>query len=127
MKKLISFILTVIFMTAAAAAIPASASPFSDVEDGRWSAASVRYALDNGYMKGVGDGKFDPDGTLTRAAAVTVLWRRQGEPEPDADSGFVDVPSDAWYADAVAWAKNAGVTCGVSDEYFDPSRPVTRE
>ena len=128
MKKMFSLFLALSMIAAAiVAALPVSAAGFSDVEDGRWSAASVKYATDSGYMKGVGDGRFDPDGTLTRAAAVTVLWRRQGEPGATEPSGFVDVPADAWYADAVAWAREAGVTCGVSDEYFDPERPVTRE
>ena len=126
MKKLLSAFFAILMIAAAvAAAIPAAA--FSDVDESRWSAASIAYAVENGYMKGVGDGAFDPGGTLTRAAAVTVLWRRQGEPAPAAPSGFSDVEPGEWYAGAVAWAKEAGVVFGVSDRSFDPDRPITRE
>ena len=129
MKKLLSLFFTVIMITSAlAAAIPAyAAAGFSDVEEGRWSAASIGYAVNNGYMKGVGGGKFDPEGPLTRAMVATVLWRREGEPEPVAPSGFVDVPAGEWYADAVAWAKESGVVKGITDRTFEPDGLITRE
>ena len=111
MKKLLSAILaTVMLASALTAAIPVSAGQiFSDVEDDRWSAKSIVYAVKSGYMKGVGGDKFDPEGSLTRAMVATVLWRREGEPAPTAPSGFVDVPAGEWYTDAVAWAKETGV------------------
>ncbi|MBR3417031.1 MAG: S-layer homology domain-containing protein, partial [Clostridia bacterium] len=85
MKKLLSFILATIMLAGALGiAIPAGAakSGFSDVEDGRWSEASIRYAVKEGYMKGVGGDVFDPEGSLTRAMVATVLWRREGSPAP---------------------------------------------
>ena len=129
MKKLISLILVSIMAAAAfAVALPASAaSGFFDVEDDRWSASSIRYAVKKEYMKGVGDGKFDPEGTLTRAMVATVLWRREGSPAPTAPSGFSDVPAGEWYADAVAWAKETGVVLGITETTFVPNRPITRE
>ncbi len=130
MKRFFSALLAVIMILAAsAAAIPASAarSGFSDVEEDRWSVDSIKYAVDNGYMKGVADEKFAPDGPLTRAMAATVLWRVAGTPDPSSPCGFIDVPSDEWYSDAVAWAEEAGVTFGVSEAYFDPEGNVTRE
>ncbi|MBR3415677.1 MAG: S-layer homology domain-containing protein, partial [Clostridia bacterium] len=69
MKKALSFILAAIMIASATAAVlPASAAAgFSDVEEGRWSASSIGYAVNNGYMNGVGGGRFDPEGSLTRA------------------------------------------------------------
>ena len=128
MKKPISVLLAVVMIAAAFATIPASAAQiFDDVEEGRWSAEAIEYAYENGYMLGTGDGSFSPDAPVTRAAVATVLWRRQGCPEPSGPSGFSDVDPGEWYADAVAWAKEAGVVYGVTDTEFDPERAVTRE
>ncbi|MBR3423995.1 MAG: S-layer homology domain-containing protein, partial [Clostridia bacterium] len=108
-------------------AIPVSAETFPDVGKDRWSAASIAYAVENGYMNGVGGKRFDPEGSLTRAMVVTVLWRRQGEPKPSAASGFTDVPDGEWYSSAVAWAKSAGIVNGISEKKFDPTGLITRE
>ena len=129
MKKLISVLLAAIMLTAVSVvALPASAaSAFSDVENGRWSAPSIKYAVQSGYMNGVGGGKFDPEGSLTRAMVATVLWRREGSPAPTAPSGFSDVPSGEWYTDAVAWAKETGVVKGLTETTFGPDEYITRE
>ncbi|MBR6915734.1 MAG: S-layer homology domain-containing protein, partial [Clostridia bacterium] len=73
-------------VSAFAAAIPAAAVrvEFSDVAESRWSYRSIVYAVEHGYMQGVGDGKFDPAGRLTRGMVATVLWRREGSPKPTA-------------------------------------------
>ena len=109
--------------------IPVSAGKieFSDVTEDRWSYGSINYAVENGYMQGVGGGKFDPTGSLTRAMVATVLWRREGSPKPTAPSGFSDVPAGAWYADAVAWAKETGVVNGMTATTFSPNGYITRE
>ncbi|MBR4661642.1 MAG: S-layer homology domain-containing protein, partial [Clostridia bacterium] len=130
MKKLLSYILvTVILAGALAAAIPAGAAKtvFSDVGADRWSEASIAYAVEKEYMKGVGGGLFDPEGSLTRAMVATVLWRREGEPKPDAASGFTDVPDGEWYTDAVAWTKETGVVKGLTMTTFGPDEYITRE
>ncbi|MBR6915195.1 MAG: S-layer homology domain-containing protein, partial [Clostridia bacterium] len=129
MKKALSFILAAIMIASATAAVlPASAAAgFSDVEEGRWSASSIGYAVNNGYMNGVGGGRFDPEGSLTRAMVATVLWRREGSPAPAAPSGFSDVPSGEWYTDAVAWAKETGVVKGLTETSFGPDEYITRE
>ncbi|MBR4661346.1 MAG: S-layer homology domain-containing protein, partial [Clostridia bacterium] len=130
MKKAISILLAIV-MTAAgiAAAIPAGAAKivFSDVGADRWSAASIEYAVENGYMNGVGGGLFDPEGPLTRAMVATVLWRREESPAPAAPSGFSDVPAGEWYTDAVAWAKETGVVKGLTETTFGPDEYITRE
>ena len=105
MKRLCVILAAIMIASAFTAALPSSAAKvgFSDVEGGRWSAASIDHAVSSGYMNGVGGGKFDPEGSLTRAMVATVLWRREGSPAPAAPSGFDDVPAGEWYTDAVAW------------------------
>lgn len=64
---------------------------------------------------------------MTRAMLVTVLHRLAGKPEAGTASGFTDVKSDQWYADAVSWAAENGIVCGVGESRFDPEGKVTRE
>ena len=75
---------------------------------------------------GIGNGLFDPNGPCTRAQIVTFLWRAAGSPTPKALSGFVDVPADAYYAKAVAWAVENGITKGTSATTFSPDDICTR-
>ena len=128
MKKLLSLILALTMTVCAiAAALPASAASFIDVEAGRWSEEYINYAVKAGYLKGVGGNRFDPEGTTTRAMVVTVLWRIEGEPEKAYRSDFKDVPQGEWYSVPVIWAKDSGVVLGVSKDEFDPDGPITRE
>ena len=127
MKKTVSVITAFVILLTSFIFPASAASAFSDVGSDRWSASSISYSVNCGYMKGVGDGKFDPAGSLTRAMVATVLWRRENSPAPSAPSGFDDVPAGEWYADAVAWAKEAGVVQGVSDKEFNPNGLITRE
>ena len=127
MKKIASFITALVMLASCVTVATAAKTGFSDVAEDRWSAASIKYAVDNGYMKGVGGDKFDPEGSLTRAMVATVLWRREGEPKPTAPSGFSDVPAGEWYADAVAWAKETGVVKGITEKTFEPDGLITRE
>ncbi len=78
-------------------------------------------------MNGVGENLFAPDDTMTRAMLVTVLWRMEGEPEAESENSFTDVPSDSWYAQAVAWAQKENIVNGVGEGLFDPMGQVTRE
>ena len=127
MKKTFSALFALLMVLSCVTVTAAAKTGFSDVEDDRWSAASIKYAVDNGYMKGVGGDKFDPEGSLTRAMVATVLWRREGEPKPSAPSGFSDVPANEWYTDAVAWAKETGVVKGITATTFEPDGLITRE
>ena len=77
-------------------------------------------------MNGVGDGKFDPEGAMTRAMLVTVLWRYEGAPM-EGSNIFSDVPNGQWYTDAVAWAAANGIVGGVGNGRFDPEGNITRE
>ena len=108
-------------------AVQSVSERFSDVNPDDWYADAVQWAVENGIMVGVSNNEFDPDGEVTRAMVVTMLWRLAGEPESAASTQFEDVLTGAWYADAVAWAAENGVVLGVTDTCFAPDEPVTRE
>ena len=78
-------------------------------------------------FRGVSAARFDPDGKMTRAMFVTVLYRLAGSPAVEGTSGFADVAADAWYADAVTFAKQNGLVAGVSATKFAPDDNITRE
>lgn len=100
--------------------------PFGDI-DGHWAAEAVRYVFANDLMNGVSETRFDPDGTMTRAMLVTVLWRMEGEPEVTAASEFIDVEPGTWYSDAVLWADAHGIVNGVGGGRFAPTDHISRE
>ena len=99
--------------------------PFSDASHGFWVAAAD-WAKYTGVSAGIGGNLYDPNSTLTRAQAVTFLWRLMGEPAPSGPSGFTDVPDGTFYTDAVAWAAEEGITAGTGGGLFEPNEPVTR-
>lgn len=75
--------------------------------------------------KGISDGT-QPDATITRAQMVTMLWRTKGQPAAASGASFADVPADSYYAQAVAWAVESGITAGVGGGRFDPNSTCTR-
>ena len=75
--------------------------------------------------KGISDGT-NPNGTINRAQMVTMLWRTMGQPTAGGTANFTDVPADSYYASAVAWAVENGITDGVGDGRFDPTATCTR-
>ena len=75
--------------------------------------------------KGVSDGA-NPNGTINRAQMVTMLWRAMGQPAVGGNASFADVPADSYYADAVKWAVDNGITAGVGGGRFDPTATCTR-
>ena len=101
--------------------------PFDDAGRGDWFYDSVVYVYENGLMDGVSDTMFDPDGTVTRAQLVTMLWRLDGEPSVNYALPFTDVSGGEWYAEAVRWAAGEGIVNGVSETEFAPNAAVTRE
>lgn len=103
------------------------ALPFNDVNAGDWFYDYVEYVYNNGIMDGVDNGVFSPNTATTRGMVVTVLYRLYGEPAVRGDSSFTDVAPGAYYADAVAWASNAGIVNGTSGTTFSPNDLVTRE
>ena len=75
--------------------------------------------------KGISDGT-NPNGTINRAQMVTMLWRAVGQPAAGGAANFNDVPADAYYAGAVSWAVENGITTGVGGGRFDPAATCTR-
>ena len=101
-------------------------SPFADVATDAYYYEAVKWAAEQGITGGTGSGLFSPDYTCTRAQIVTFLWRAAGSPEPKAMSGFSDVPENSYYAKAVAWAVENGITVGTSSTTFSPEATCTR-
>ena len=101
-------------------------SIFADVPADAYYYEAVKWAADKGITGGIGDSLFAPNQSCTRAQIVTFLWRAAGSPEPSALSDFTDVPSDKYYARAVAWAVENGVTNGMTDTTFGPDETCTR-
>ena len=99
---------------------------FTDVDKDAWYYDYVQYVYEKGLMQGA-DGKFDPDGNMTRAMLVTVLYRLDGADAPAKASGFTDVADGEWYADAIAWAAENGIVVGISETEFAPNENITRE
>ena len=75
--------------------------------------------------KGISDGT-NPNGTINRAQMVTMLWRAMGQPAAASGASFADVPADSYYAQAVSWAVENGITAGVGNGRFDPNATCTR-
>lgn len=101
-------------------------SPFDDVTANDYFYDAVNWAADKGITGGMSDTLFAPNAACTRAQIVTFLWRTAGSPEPKALSSFADVPADAYYAKAVAWAVENSITNGTTDTTFGPDETCTR-
>ena len=101
-------------------------NPFVDVDASAYYYDAVLWAAQKGITGGMSDTLFAPNAACTRAQIVTFLWRAAGSPEPKQLSTFGDVPADAYYAKAVAWAVENGITDGTSDTTFAPGTICTR-
>jgi|GEM_PF-1783883 len=100
---------------------------YSDLDTKAWYHLDVDYALEKGLMNGMGEGIFAPDGKLSRAMLVTILWRLEGKPVVDYLMTFEDVEAESWYTEAVRWAASEGIVLGHSAESFAPNDDITRE
>ena len=103
-----------------------AADYFADVPANSYYADAVLWAAKNGITGGIGNGLFGPNQPCTRAQIVTFLWRAAGSPEPKSMSSFSDVSADSYYAKAVAWAVENGITTGTGDGKFSPDTTCTR-
>ena len=99
---------------------------FVDVKASDYYYDAVLWAAQNGITSGTDAEHFSPNQPCTRAQIVTFLWRAAGSPEPKAMSSFADVSTDAYYAKAVAWAVENGITTGTGDGKFSPDATCTR-
>lgn len=101
-------------------------SPFTDVPVDSYYYDAVMWAVEQGITSGTSATTFSPDATCTRAQAVTFLYRYEKSPTVSETNNFVDVDTDAYYADAVQWAVGKNVTAGTSATTFSPNATCTR-
>ena len=125
MKRLLSILLTL--AAALSFAVPALASSYADVDDGAWYAESAEALREQGIMNGVGNDRFGPDETFTRAQLATVLYRMAGSPAVTGEDSFADTEDGTWYADAVLWASQNKVVNGMGNGLFGTNEAATQE
>ena len=102
------------------------AHSFDDVPTGAYYEEAVAWAAEKGITEGTSATTFAPKALCTRAQVVTFLWRAAGCPEPQNAGSFADVTAGSYYAKAVAWAIENGITGGTGDGMFSPDAVCTR-
>lgn len=102
-------------------------NPFADVTNYGWYYYAVRFVYVQDLMNGTAADRFSPNINLSRAMAVTMLWRLEGEPIVAGSSAFDDVQSERWYSEAIAWAEMRGIVRGYGNGLFGTNDYVTRE
>ena len=100
---------------------------FADVNTAMWYHKAVDYVLMNGIMSGMGGNTFQPNGNLSRAMMVQILYNMEGKPAVVGQSTFEDVSDGDWYHDAIVWANANGIVNGLSHTAFGPNGNITRE
>ena len=111
---------------AAGSPAPKGTVSFADVPADSYYAKAVAWAVENGITGGMGNGLFSPDAACTRAQSAAFLYRAAGSPAVSGSAGFSDVAADAYYAQAVAWAKEHGITDGIGGGLFGSANDCTR-
>ena len=104
-----------------------SAEPFTDVKSNDYFHDAVLWAAQKGITSGTDATHFSPNAACTRAQIVTFLWRAAGSPAPKSTGSFTDVSANSYYAKAVAWAVENGITGGTGSNRFSPDATCTRE
>lgn len=100
---------------------------FTDMpKPGNWAHPGIDYAVSHGLFKGTSETTFDPNGAMTRAMLVTVLWRYADQPK-EGENSFTDVQNGRWFTKAIAWAAHNGIVSGVGNGKFNPDGNITRE
>ena len=105
---------------------PSALSSFADVPADAYYAKAVAWAVENGITEGTSDTTFAPGTICTRAQGAALLYRAAGSPAVSGSASFTDVPADAYYADAAAWAEQKGITDGIGNGLFGPRNNCTR-
>ena len=119
-------VVTFLYAAAGRPDVTATEEPFEDVSASDWFYTPVLWAVENGITSGVDATHFGPNNTCTRAAVVTFLYAMEGRPEITAKSEFADVADTDWFAKPVIWAKENGVTGGISATEFGPMNDCNR-
>ena len=118
-------IVTFLYRAAGSPAVKSTVNPFTDVTASDYYYNAVLWAVENGITTGTSETTFSPNESCTRAQCVTFLYRAVGS-AATAKASFTDVSADAYYAPAVAWAVEKGVTEGTSATTFSPDAACTR-
>lgn len=100
---------------------------FADIPPAADYSQAVAWCAEQGLMQGVSTGRFDPDGTMTRAMLATILYRQAGEPEVNGNPDFTDVRPNVWYSNAVTWAAERQLMLGYGGSLFGADDPVSKE
>lgn len=110
-------------------ALPAQAAGAADIQDirGHWAECQMAWAREHGVLTGTSPTALSPDGVTTRAMAVAILYRYAGSPAADGSLPFVDVPSNAYYANGLVWAVQEGIAAGTSQTTFCPDKSISKE
>lgn len=98
-----------------------------DLDLTAWYHDGVHYCVEHGIMEGHADSTFGPYEPLTRAQVAQIIYNLEGRPAVEVEEIFDDVAVDAWHAEAITWASEAGVVLGYGNGDFGPEDPVTRE
>lgn len=118
-------IVTFLYRAAGSPAVKSTVNPFTDVTASDYYYNAVLWAVENGITTGTSETTFSPNKSCTRAQCVTFLYRAVGS-AATAKASFTDVSADAYYAPAVDWAVEKGVTTGTSATTFSPDDACTR-
>ena len=100
---------------------------FTDVAETAWYHDAVIFVAARGIFDGVGGGRFDPNGVMTRGMQAKALHNVENNPESGLENAFLDVPPESWYADAVNWAAELGYVLGYGNGLYGPHDSITRE
>lgn len=115
--------------------------PFNDVNQNSYYYKAIEWAYKNSITYGIDKNNFGIGKEISRAEAITMIWRYANRPgetlvgnlvsnnslkQSNIDTGFVDVSKDAWYAQAIKWGKEQGITNGTTIENFSPNSSITR-
>ena len=126
-KSCLSLLMALCILMSLCPMVFAADNPFTDVSSADWYSESVLWAKEYGITNGKGEAVFAPNEGCTRAQVVTFLWAANGRPLPLRKCNpFTDVSLDAWYATAVLWAVEKGITAGISETAFGPDLTCTR-
>ncbi len=104
--------------------------PFTDLGENQWYESAVAYVYRHNIMEGMSATTFQPNGTLSRAMAVQIFYNLEGQPDLSGENlgyPYEDVDAQAWYGDAVYWARLTGVATGYGDGTFQPGDSITRQ
>lgn len=121
-----AMMVTVLYRAAGSPKVEGAAT-FTDVEAGLWYSEAIAWAEQNEVVYGVGDGKFDPNGNVTREQIAAILWRAAGKPEVDFELSFKDAAAISDYAlEAIEWAASQGILVGDTNGNLNPTGNATR-